>query len=81
MDLMIPDWSSPAGRALGASVAEFYIANGDDLGVKYVIWADKINSLDGRGWRQYTHPSGNTVSATLRHLDHVHVSVESGASA
>jgi hypothetical protein len=81
VDLMIPDWDEPAGKALGDSVAAFYLANGEDMDVKYIIWYDQINSLDGRGWRAYTHPSGNTVSATLRHLDHVHVSVNSGASA
>lgn len=81
VDLMIPAWSSPAGKALGDTVAAWYVANGEAFDVRYVIWRDRINGLDGRGWRPYGHPSCRVAgcgSATVRHLDHVHVSVLAG---
>jgi hypothetical protein len=81
VDLMVPAWSTGSGRALGDRIAAWYVANGEAFSVRYVIWADEINSLDGRGWRPYGHPSCRSAgcgSATVRHLDHVHVSVTSG---
>jgi hypothetical protein len=45
-----------------------------------VIYADRIwtSWAAYAGWRDYVHPSGDTRNPVLRHLDHVHVAVESG---
>ena len=45
-----------------------------------VIYADRIWTSWAAylGWRDYVHPSGDTRNPVLRHLDHVHVAVESG---
>ncbi len=58
--------------ALGWRVANFVRANAGALGVSYVIFAQKIWSVErgGEGWRGMS----NRGSATANHYDHVHVS-------
>ena len=41
-------------------------------GVTEVIYNRQIWT-PAKGWRSYTHPSGNTTNPTLAHVDHVHV--------
>ena len=57
---------------LGYQVADFVRENFDVLGVTYVIYAQRIWSLErgGEGWRGMS----NRGSATANHYDHVHVS-------
>ena len=57
--------------ARGWEVAEFVRANAGALGVEYVMYSQKIWSVDrsGEGWR-YVEDRG---SATANHYDHVHV--------
>jgi hypothetical protein len=59
--------------ATGWEIAEFVRANASQFGVSYVIYAQKIWSVDraGEGWR-YMEDRGST---TANHYDHVHVSV------
>ena len=59
--------------AVGWEIAEFVRANYAALGVSYVIYAQKIWSVErsGEGWRGMP----NRGSATANHYDHVHVSV------
>ncbi|TNM41253.1 hypothetical protein FHP29_09675 [Nocardioides albidus] len=59
--------------AVGWKIAEFVRANYSALGVSYVIYAQKIWSVErsGEGWRGMP----NRGSATANHFDHVHVSV------
>ena len=60
--------------------AQWVAAHADDFDVLSVIYADHIwtSWASTSGWRDYTHPSGSSTNAVLRHLDHVHVAVESG---
>jgi hypothetical protein len=55
----------------GWQVAEFVRAHSAELGVNYVMYSQKIWSVDrsGEGWR-YVEDRG---SATANHYDHVHV--------
>lgn len=70
---------STAGRmptasatAHGDSVAEYVVANAARLGIKYVIWRQRIwDSRSGGGWRQMEDRGG----ITQNHMDHPHVSV------
>ncbi len=57
----------------GWQVAEFVRANASSFGVSYIIYSQKIWSVDraGEGWR-YMEDRGST---TANHYDHVHVSV------
>lgn len=59
--------------ATGWEVAEFVRANYTDFDVNYVIYEQKIWSVDrsGEGWRSME----DRGSATANHMDHVHVSV------
>ena len=57
--------------ARGWEVAEFVRANYAELGVNYVMYSQKIWSVDrsSEGWR-YVEDRG---SVTANHYDHVHV--------
>ncbi|MBW0107053.1 hypothetical protein, partial [Pseudonocardia sp. KRD291] len=66
----------PTGHALdlmvrgetGDRIAECALANADELGVKYVIWEQRMNS--GDGWESMEDRGGDTAN----HNDHVHIS-------
>lgn len=55
------------------------------MGIMYLIWNDRIwSAWDGfvaRPYRSSSCPSLRRCSRTLRHLDHVHVSLTRGAGA
>ncbi|MEU0519449.1 hypothetical protein [Streptosporangium sp. NPDC006007] len=54
---------------LGDEIAAWAIKNKDRLGVKYVIWRQRINT--GSGWRGMSNRGG----VTANHYDHVHISM------
>ncbi|NUR92639.1 MAG: hypothetical protein HOY71_51930 [Nonomuraea sp.] len=60
---------SAANNALGDQVAAWALKNQAKLGVKYVIWKQRINM--GSGWR----PMSDRGSITENHYDHVHISM------
>ena len=74
-DLMIGKWQTKDGNAYGWQVARWAVANADKLNVSYVIWDDQIWRARTKTWAPYTHPNGPTRDPNLRHLNHVHVSV------
>lgn len=67
----------PAGKAVdfmvkdarGTALARYALANKKRLRVSYVIWRQRINSGDGRGWRAMEDRGDDTAN----HMDHVHV--------
>ena len=70
-------YPSAQGRALGWRVANWAADNAWALDVKYVIFNGRIWTGD-RGWHGYRHPSDPcNCNPTLRHDDHVHISVRS----
>jgi murein DD-endopeptidase MepM/ murein hydrolase activator NlpD len=75
VDIMIPEYSSPAGVAQGDEVARWLLASRKQLGVKYVIWNERIWSVarQAEGWRNYctSMPCDNDSNS---HRNHVHVS-------
>jgi hypothetical protein len=75
IDIMLTPINT-SNRALGNRIAGWLVANADRLGVKYVIWNERIwsRARAAEGWRHYRHPSGRS-NATLAHKDHVHLSV------
>jgi len=77
VDFMIPAWNTAAGNARGWQVARWLQKNAARLRVKYIIFDDRVWRAyrATQGWTRYTHPNGATRSPTLRHLDHVHLSV------
>ena len=63
-------------KLAGWALAHYVVANSDRLGVKTVIYDDRIwtASRSSSRWRDYDAPDGAN-QPTLRHLDHVHVDV------
>ncbi|MFI0357134.1 coiled-coil domain-containing protein [Actinomadura sp. 9N407] len=59
------------GRAQGDRAAQYAIANASRLGVKYVIWRQRIYDMRSPGWRAMENRGGTTAN----HYDHVHISV------
>ena len=49
VDVMIPDYTSPAGVAAGDQIARWLLQNRKQLGVKYVIWKKQIWSVAAAG--------------------------------
>lgn len=70
-------WATPEGRRTGDALAAYAQANATDFGVDYIIWWQRIWSLDraDEGWR----PMNSRGSATADHRDHVHINVVPGA--
>jgi hypothetical protein len=62
---------SAARAAHGDRVAQFAIDNASRLGLKYVIWKQRIYDVRNPGWR----PMEDRGSITQNHFDHVHISV------
>ncbi|GGL57470.1 coiled-coil domain-containing protein [Planomonospora parontospora] len=60
---------SAANLKLGDEIADWAIKNKDKLGVKYVIWRQRINQ--GSGWRFMS----DRGSITANHYDHPHISM------
>ena len=65
-----------ANQARGWAVASYLVAHADRLGVRTVIFDDRI-WVAGRddSWRDYDPPSRSGDPAILEHRDHVHVDV------
>ncbi|RCG23458.1 hypothetical protein DQ384_34460 [Sphaerisporangium album] len=57
--------------ALGDEIAAWAIKNGGKLGVKYVIYRQRIYNLGFPGWRAMEDRGG----VTANHFDHVHISM------
>lgn len=78
LDLMVSSYgtTSTAGYAKGDKLAAFALANKRKFGIWYVIWKQRINYGDGRGWQWME----NRGSITQNHYDHVHVSFYTSAN-
>ncbi len=73
LDLMIPNYSSAAGVALGGEVAAWARTNAKELGIQYVIWNQHIWNIqrDQEGWRYMADRGGDSAN----HKNHVHITV------
>ncbi|WP_019632168.1 coiled-coil domain-containing protein [Actinomadura atramentaria] len=60
-----------ARKANGDQVAAYAIAHASSLGIKYVIWQQRIYDMRSPGWRGMENRGGITAN----HYDHVHISV------
>lgn len=74
VDIMIPNWSTSSGKALGWQIANYMRANARALGIQYIIFDQKIWNIsrDGEGWRLMADRGG----ATANHKDHVHITTK-----
>jgi uncharacterized protein YgiM (DUF1202 family) len=73
LDLMIPNYRSASGKALGYKVAAWAKDNARSLGINYVIWNQHIWNIrrNSEGWR-YMADRG---SDSANHKNHVHITV------
>ncbi|WP_018654555.1 hypothetical protein [Actinomadura flavalba] len=72
-DFMVSIGTSPssARQRQGDQVAAYAVANANRLGIKYVIWRQRIYDMRSPGWRSMENRGGITAN----HYDHVHISV------
>lgn len=73
IDVMIPNYHSEVGIALGNQIAGFALANAERWGVLHVIWRQAI--YPGIGAPSWTANYGNE---TANHYDHVHIATDGG---
>jgi hypothetical protein len=74
IDVMVA-YPGSDSRALGWRIATWAAGNAWALDIKYVIFNGRIWT-PGRGWHGYRHPADPcNCNPTLRHDDHVHISV------
>jgi hypothetical protein len=73
IDVMIPNYRSPEGIALGNQIAGFALANSKRWGVLHVIWRQAY--YPGIGAPSWTPDLGNE---TANHYDHVHIATDGG---
>ena len=73
LDVMIPNYKSESGRALGTRVAEWARANAKRLDINYVVWRQQIWNIqrDREGWRFMADRGDDSAN----HINHVHISV------
>lgn len=73
LDLMIPSYTTTAGRDFGYKVAAWAQANAATLKITYIIWDQRIWSVQrsSEGWR----PMADRGGVSANHKDHVHISV------
>ncbi|TXH20716.1 MAG: hypothetical protein E6R06_21540 [Mycobacterium sp.] len=69
IDVMIPNWDTPEGKALGDAVASFALRNAEALGLSWVLWQQRSFSpgdYTGQQMPDRGDPNQN-------HLNHVHL--------
>jgi hypothetical protein len=73
IDVIIPDWDTPAGRELGDRIAEFAFAHAEEFGLEYVIWQQTYRPAKGK-----PHLMEDLGSPDANHYTHVHISSYGG---
>lgn len=73
LDVMLPNYTSASGKALGHEIANWARANAKSLDIEYVIYDQHIWNIlrDSEGWR-YMADRG---SDSANHKNHVHITV------
>ena len=73
IDVMIPNYQTPAGKELGDRIAAFALANADRLSLNHVIWRRVMYSRTGK---PYLMPDQGNDDAN--HYTHVHIATNGG---
>ncbi|WP_286150248.1 hypothetical protein [Mycobacterium sp. ST-F2] len=73
LDVMVPNYGSSAGKALGDRILAYVLANAKRFDLNHVIWRQAIYFPDGTAHRMpdYGGPDAN-------HYTHVHISTNGG---
>ena len=73
IDVMIPDWQTPAGREVGDRIAKFISDNGRRYGLEYLIWQRMYIPAEGKPYLM--DDAGNPDA---NHFTHVHIATYGG---
>jgi hypothetical protein len=73
IDVMIPNPTSPEGKALGDRILAFTMAHAKQFGLDHAIWRQTLYTQDGA-----PRLMENRGSLTQNHMDHVHVATSGG---
>ena len=68
MDIMIPDWNTPEGKALGDKINQYIQQNAEALGVRYSIWNAQYNPAGGPS-SPYSYQGPDPNQAHRNHID------------
>jgi hypothetical protein len=68
IDVMIPQWDTPSGKALGDRVVQFVQAHAQELGLDHAIWRQTQHNADGS-----SSGMSDRGSANANHFNHVHI--------
>jgi hypothetical protein len=73
IDVIIPNWQTPAGRALGDRIARFAMDNAVRFNVEHIIWQRVYHPARGSSqlMPDYGNPDAN-------HYTHVHIATYGG---
>ena len=73
IDVIIPNWQTPAGRALGDRIARFALDNAKRFNLEHVIWQRTYHPASGSSqlMADYGDPDAN-------HYTHVHIATYGG---
>jgi hypothetical protein len=77
IDFFFRPFDRPASVESGWELANWAVANAHRLGVRTVIYRDRVWTArrSGQGWRDYRFRGPDPDNPINRHLDHVHVDV------
>ncbi len=73
IDVMIPNYQTPQGKALGDRIVVFAFANADRFDLSHVIWRQVYRPAHGPAKRM-----GNLGSDDANHYTHVHIATNGG---
>ncbi len=73
VDVIIPGWDTPAGKALGDRIVAFTFDNAARFGLVNVIWQQTYRPVGGPA-----HVMANLGSPDANHYTHVHITTDGG---
>lgn len=73
IDVIIPEWTTPAGKALGDRIAAFAFDNAARFGLVNVIWQQTYRPVGGT-----PHVMADLGSPDANHYTHVHLTTNGG---
>ena len=73
IDVVIPDYRTPAGKALGDHIMAYAFENAERFGLVHVIWQQTYYPVGGKA-----HRMANLGSDDANHYTHVHIATNGG---
>jgi hypothetical protein len=77
VDFFFRPYEDPESAEAGWRLANWAVANAERLGIRTVIYRDRIWTAwrSAQGWREYRFGGSDADNPVNRHLDHVHIDV------